>query len=95
MTQLSSLKTVIVSTYSIYLFLYLSLLVLNINVSAALFTVAEGSSVSFTITKDKRTAVDVGIKVTPLTYQQYSKKAATDTTLPSLTAPPDPAEGNY
>ena len=50
---------------------------------------------SFTITKDKRTAVDVGIKVTPLTYQQYSKKTATDATLPSLTAPSDPAEGNY
>ena len=84
----------------IYFSLFALLSELFINVSAAFIRVMEGSAsaVSFTITKDKETAVDVGIKVTPLTYQQYSNKAATDATLPSLsniTTPSDPAEGNY
>ena len=42
------------------------------------------------------TAVPVNITVTPLTYQQYSNKTATNN-LPSLSsitnAPPNPAEG--
>ena len=84
----------------IYFSLFALLLELFINViSAAFIRLMEGSAsaVSFTITKDKETAVDVGIKVTPLTYQQYSNKAATDETLPSLSniSTPDPAEGNY
>ena len=84
----------------IYFSLFALLLELFINVvSAAFIRVMEGSAsaVSLNITKDKRTAVDVGIKVTPLTYQQYSNKAATDETLPSLSniSTPDPAEGNY
>ncbi|XP_019849169.1 PREDICTED: extracellular matrix protein 3-like isoform X2 [Amphimedon queenslandica] len=70
--------------------------VLTIAANPSFFEVQEGGSISFTLSKDKETAVPVDITVTPLTYRQYSNKTATNNNLPSLSsitnAPSNPAE---
>ncbi|XP_019857994.1 PREDICTED: uncharacterized protein LOC109586261 isoform X1 [Amphimedon queenslandica] len=70
--------------------------VLTLSVSPTFLQVSESSIVSFAVSKDKVTAVPVNITVTPLTYQQYSNKTATNNNLPSLSsitnAPSNPAE---
>ena len=71
--------------------------VLTIAASPSFFGVPEGGSISFTVSKDKATAVPVDITITPLTYQQYSNRTAANNNLPSLSsitaAPSNPAEG--